>query len=677
MPVTLELRIDDQTREGLDAFIGNNRRLSAAISALGDEMERVEQDSAEYVELQIRHAEALRRLSDGVRDSAGQMRLDNAAKKEADGLRLQEELVRRKGVLERKNLADMLNAADKTGGALDGLSEKVKYLNQLNITPRGYEMYAFRMTSMLESIGTKGALALGAVATAAAGVTIAVKRMVDSGDPAIERFNNSVERLGYSYEHFASSLGRSTIIVGAVNGVAESIENLSEIISEGAPTIRGAWSVMWGDLEGARAARREIDASRKAIEELGKAAGRARANEVIDRLHANRFTLEKPYAGVNGLSELNAKRNEEEDRFRKLMENARTEADKKAIEAQQTKVITDIDARRREVLLQQLELKKQISDLDEKAAGKNFDAKRIDTLSEVTDEYKRQRAELERLDKLHRLTAEDQAKRIRQLTELQQRKADLEREALEWVADQENRLLQGKIRGWEMEARADAQRMDRQKAFERQQEEFRMRQIAERSRMLGGDEAAKAAMDQLNPRAVRDAIVESRLNSRRDQLKDRFAGEREQFDQTWNGFEGNEKRFDPVTRKVMTRDEAFNQMLRRQAKFRDADLKRTRFDAFSDFNRGNVRGDEMRQGQSDALGKIIGTLEDQGKASSETAEAMRNSVQAINQLGQNVETVARDMQNLKNELLQARLAAEAQGQRVQRNAAQRQGGGRF
>jgi hypothetical protein len=673
MPVTLELRIDDQTREGLDAFIGNNRRLSAAISALGDEMERVEQDSAEYVELQIRHAEALRRLSDGVRDSAGQMRLDNAAKKEADGLRLQEELVRRKGVLERKNLADMLNAADKTGGALDGLSEKVKYLNQLNITPRGYEMYAFRLTSMLENIGTKGALALGAVATAAAGVTIAVKRMVDSGDPAIERFNNSVTRMEHSFERLAISIGRSSVIAGGIDGLSESIENLSEIASEGLPTIRGLWAVMFGDVSGARAAREEIEATRKAIEDMSAASGKAAGKKMLDGLDRDRFREKTPHSGVTDLSELDRMRAEEEKRTMELLAIHTREEEQKEVLADQAKAIIDIDKRRMELLKQEEDLRRSLSELDEKASGKNFDAKRIDTLSEVTDEYRKQRAELERLDKLNQLTSEDQAKRIRQLTELQQRKADLEREALEWVADQENRLLQGKIRGWEMEARADAQRMERQKAFERQQEEFRMRQIAERSRMLGGDEAAKAAMEQLNPRAVRDAIAESRVNSRRDQLKDRFAKEKDQFDAEWGD---NQWKVDGRG-KVVDRDEAFNQMLRRQAKFRDADLKRTRFDAFSDFNRGNVRGDEMRQGQADALGKLVGTQERQGAISGETAEAMRNMLNSVNQNAQSTESLLREVQALKNEAAQQRALIEGQGQRVQRSSAQRQGGGRF
>jgi hypothetical protein len=107
-------------------------------------------------------------------------------------------------------LADSFGKVEDSAGKL---ISAVKTLNALNITPYGYERYAYRLSGLVSGLGPAGLAGLGAAAVGVAGLTAAFKTfnvMLERNDQQAVMTNRAWKSVGDTFTFMASQTGSSS-----------------------------------------------------------------------------------------------------------------------------------------------------------------------------------------------------------------------------------------------------------------------------------------------------------------------------------------------------------------------------------------------------------------------------------------------------------------------------------
>lgn len=170
------------------------------------------------------------------------------------GLRKVEESIRRSGITMQQAMKILDQQAQSTGrkNFLDGISESadvaakktftlvdgIKTLNQLNITPRGYEMFAFRMTTVLSKmpalipaiVGVAGAL--GTAKVAAEVFSNAMEQGVKNDVTQWKDLSNAVADFSRIYERAGITWANSPFIQNAANHATNIVDAGTNIFGD-------------------------------------------------------------------------------------------------------------------------------------------------------------------------------------------------------------------------------------------------------------------------------------------------------------------------------------------------------------------------------------------------------------------------------------------------------------
>lgn len=275
-------------------------------------------------------------------------------------------------------LVKMANAANKqeamkslaksTGLATDsvsGLVDKINYLNALNITPYGYERFAYRLSMMFSQLG-KASAPVAAVGVAVGTVAMAVKALGQTGDANLTKLKWQIEELSAAWTVASARMGKTEFVQGGIRGLTESIKNLAEMTNEWDVVLRGAMARFTGNDAGLRAAGAEAAKRRK---ELADFQERQRVKDGEDTIREFRDGVDqadrkKEIARINDLREIARLQDDERARFREMMKDEKDESHRMRLKKQFMFEMNELDARGREIQRHDLEMRKQSLEID-------------------------------------------------------------------------------------------------------------------------------------------------------------------------------------------------------------------------------------------------------------------------------------------------------------------------
>jgi hypothetical protein len=329
-----------------------------------------------------------------------------------------------------KKLADSLNQA---AIGRNRLSQAVYTLNAFNITPYGYERFAYRASLAFEAVG-KAALPIGAVIAAGATAVKSFNALLASGDAQAHRTAAAYREIGYAFDAMSVSLGRTEVFQSALKGLEDSFRKISEIATEGMPTIRGAWSVFWGDLEGARKAKRDIDEARA---EVGRVRVRERREEseefsrsqsIRSKLDAHKLTLDE-ISNEEKLTEMIREKNRELFDGAAKFEHTRDGEKRYAEFLKLTQgEIANLYARGNQLKQERKRLQEQLNDIEKHGVPgvgfADYDKSQAEISKEISDRIN----SLRESSKNGTLTAEKQKSELRAINDLLSKRKQWETE---------------------------------------------------------------------------------------------------------------------------------------------------------------------------------------------------------------------------------------------------------
>jgi hypothetical protein len=527
-------------------------------------------------------------------------------------------LVKRK-INESRVAVDKL--ADSFAKSETSLRGMVKTANALNITPRGFEMTAYRLSGLVEGLGA-AAVPLGTVAVAVGSITAAIGELASRGDPSMQQMNESTRELSRSWHDFLYEIGKTGTVQTVIGGIAASLSGMamatktaSDAFSVGVPLVKEYFYTLTNQMVEADAARREMFAASSAAD-------------------ANRDTMFNPEAmadsrlkasgalGKIGDSERSRLRNDE---FSKLTDKGEIEA--RIAKSQEflskasmfgvggrpdavAKGIKEAEETVRAGRERMLAIDKEHANLSERLGKFEEDRARLakdptpfrmaeDVTKEIEDQQKILGDVNRKLEE--RKASEEKIKYlVKEETDLKREQAQREREATEFKEHQleVQREINREI-ARDVELRRQAAQAERARIEIREADKFK----GQIEGQLGGQDGMKAALQNLDPRKVREQIAAGRDKTVVENMTLRQQKERDAFQGTDAQREGLERR----QRQEMTRER-----------------QRGRAGAFRDFNKGNVGQGEMLEGQSEVMGKMIKDAAGKNKISAKMADVIQN-----------------------------------------------------
>jgi hypothetical protein len=562
-----------------------------------------------------------------------------------------------------KSLEDF---AKKAGDAEINLRGIVQRANALNLTPRGFEMTAYRMAGLVESLGM-AAPALIAVAAGAYAASTAIGRMYDvflAGKPKKE--TETLTKLSEAFKELVAGAGYLAIELAgpsrdAVNDYFDSwnegLKDLKEAPMNIFRMYAQAESAL-GEFIGSETLKKAGENFEKAIADADKArredlqklreAAAQKAVLAEDEQIAgkrNITVLKEQLDATQNLARIESFRADIRKLF--LEEAAKTEneavlAQKTAVwKANEAAIEEEINQRRKDRLAIEKEVRQieagQAADAAAAARGPRSELQittemdfQLRLAKDANQTEKDRQKALEKRKELEKELSEVVKERHRAEKEAERVAREAERER-EHAEKERLRLLEQERR--EQERLAEIERRRAEQELQRFQQEVNRRL---------GEQGVGGVMDQLDPRGVRENFARNRVAAEsRDfleqQKKERAAFNERQDELTADG--------DPYS--IRARMQAEAQFRRNQDRARAQFMHRSRAGAFRDFNRGEVDPNELRQAQDQTLGQMVQNGMQQGRISQKTALAMQEQVRALRQQQAQLDEVERAVDEIR------------------------------
>lgn len=535
---------------------------------------------------------------------------------------------------------NQINAlADSFGKVEDkakGLVGTVKYLNAMNITPRGYEMFSYRMSMMATNLGA-AVVPLAAVAAAGYAGVKSYKALLEAGDETAKGLDDAFTRLGKSTDSFWIKLGKTDFVQGEIRGLTVSVESLEDMMLRGIPTIKGFFATLTGNKEGMRAAKREIDEINKGLEEAETARRDKEIGGVFDRLDKkNRKTeFQRELSGVDSRNELSRREQKIRDRLQKAKGEMNDEGFAE-VKAESEEQLIEIQNRRNELLRDEEKLNKEIAKIEHDRAEERSKADNpfdVKSSKEITDQIEQQL----RLAKDQTRTEGERKKSLEEIKRLQK---DLEesRKREAHHQDAQLRFDQARIHAAQKLAAEKARQLAHDDAIHRRVEAHREndrrqkfanefeRQAGQFGAGYGGEGGAQGFLDNIDPRKIRQRIGNNRAQRQQALLG---AAQRDQL----RNFQGN--------------DDDRAALIARQKRDMDQAKKQAKAQGFRDFNRGNIDENEFKNAQQEVFRDLVQDAQRKGTISRDTAKNMLGMAQALQDQQALSQAIQRDLDRVR------------------------------
>ena len=582
-------------------------------------------------------------------------------------------LAKEQGVDLNKKMAEFARSgksleefAKKTGDAEINLRGIVQRANALNLTPRGYEMTAYRMAGLVESLGMM-APALAVVAAGAYSTSVALGRMNEAflaGKTKQETENlvglsDAIKEVVASAGYLAIQLSGTSR--SAVNDFFDSWNEGVKVLKEtpmeffrqyawaeaalgemlGSETLKNAAANLEESINAADKARRED--LRKIREAAAQKAILAEDEQIAGK--RNITVLKEQLDATQNLARIESFRADIRKLF--LEEAAKTEneavlAQKTAVwKANEAAIEEEINQRRKDRLAIEKEVRQieagQAADAAATARGPRSELQittemdfQLRLAKDANQTEKDRQKALEKRKELEKELSEVLKQRERDAREAERvaREAERERERAE---KERLRLLEQERR--EQERLAEIERRRAEQEFQRFQQEVNRRL---------GEQGVGGVMDQLDPRRVRENYAKNRVAAESRDFLEQQKRERAAFNERQDELTADG---DPYS--IRARMQAEAQFRRNQDRARAQFMQRSRAGAFRDFNRGEVDPNELRQAQDQTLGQMVQNGMQQGRISQKTALAMQEQVRALRQQQAQLDEVERAVDEIR------------------------------